>query len=211
MRYGTRGPFARAMLIILIVVLGVGLVGSAFIGSCSGPPPKTDPQAEKGPAAPEEESPDQRLRNVIAQLEGEAGKKPSDADVLKGLARAHMELAGFLGETGQRTESGKELEAALAAYSKALAVSPNDATLLAELALTFSHLGRAQDARDTADKAVSLDPGSAVAHFYRGLILAAQGDTHSATREWETVVKTAPGSELAARAGQLIQEVKTGK
>jgi tetratricopeptide (TPR) repeat protein len=62
-------------------------------------------------------------------------------------------------------------EAAAIAYELLLAVEPNDPAYIADRCAALLHLGRSDEAIETADRILTLDPDHALAHFARGVVL----------------------------------------
>lgn len=211
MLINNRRRFSRAFLIILTVLLAVGLVGSTFIGSCKGPETPPVPPTNQDGTDPVPQTQEEQLKNIIADLREEAAQKPDDINVLKGLARVHLQLASLYTQSAREAEAGQELEAAAANYNNALEIDPDNAELVAELALTLTYQGKNDEALEAANRAVNIDPENVLAHYYRGVVLQARGDRGGAVTEWQTVIDIAPESEVAAQAQRLIKENEENK
>lgn len=100
--------------------------------------------------------------------------------------RSALRLAPGLAEAqaanGLLLLDGGEAIAAERALRKAVAAAPNDATFLMWLGTSLTYQGRVSEAAAWHDKALALDPLSAVAHVYVGVDRALAGDAGAGSR-----------------------------
>ena len=79
----------------------------------------------------------------------------------------------------QRFEDDDDADGAIAAYRRAMALDPQAADIVAELANLYLRQNRSQDATTAAESALKIDPKNAQAHLVLGTLyatLASQGD-----------------------------------
>lgn len=100
----------------------------------------------------------------------------------------------------------KDLANAEAAYKKSMEVKPDDAASYVGLAGIYFNSGKAADAKPLVEKAVSLDPSNADAHYIYGMTLVSESPA-KAKAEFEEFVKLAPTAPNAAIANSLIAEL----
>lgn len=135
---------------------------------------------------------DARSRTFLAQALRTA--QPRD-----GALRDRWALAlGYVGDRRAATGNG---DGAVAAYRRALEISPRDPRLTLSLANAERDAARDQSALSVAlghyAEVVRLDPASALALVNQGIALAAAGDTLAAVASWERARVLEPGEPLA--------------
>jgi tetratricopeptide (TPR) repeat protein len=101
----------------------------------------------------------------------------------------------------------KDWANAEAAYKKSIEVKADDAAAYVGLAGIYFNTGKAPDAKPLVEKAVSIDPSNADAHYILGMTLVAESPAKAKT-EFEEFVKLAPNAPNAAIAKQLISELE---
>jgi tetratricopeptide (TPR) repeat protein len=93
------------------------------------------------------------------------------------------------------------------AYKKSMEVKPDDAASYVGLAGIYFNTGKAAEAKPLVEKAVSLDPSNADAHYIYGMTLVSESPAKAKT-EFEEFVKLAPTAPNAAIAKSLIAELE---
>ena len=101
----------------------------------------------------------------------------------------------------------KDFANAETAYKKSIEVKPDDAAAYVGLAGIYFNTGKAADAKPLVEKAVSLDPSNADAHYIYGMTLVSE-DAAKAKAQFEEFVKLAPTAPNAAIAKSLIAELE---
>lgn len=127
-----------------------------------------------------------------------AGRGPLAPEMLQGMLRAaRASLAeGRYGE-------------AIAAYRAVLARDPKNVDALTHLGLIVAIGGHADQALETFDRALALDPTYAPAHLYRGQVLyESKGDVAGAIAAWQRFVELVPPGEDRQRVERLIAEAR---
>ena len=100
----------------------------------------------------------------------------------------------------------KDYANAEAAYKKSMEVKPDDAAAYVGLAGIYFNTGKAADAKPLVEKAVTIDPSNADAHYIYGMTLVSENPA-KAKAEFEQFVKLAPTAPNAAIANSLIAEL----
>lgn len=101
----------------------------------------------------------------------------------------------------------KDMANAEGAYKKSIEVKPDDAAAYVGLAGIYFNSGKAADAKPLVEKAVSIDPSNADAHYIFGMTLVSE-DPAKAKTHFEEFVKLAPTAPNAAIAKSLITELE---
>jgi len=101
----------------------------------------------------------------------------------------------------------KDYAKAEEAYKKSMEVKPDDAAAYVGLAGILFNTGKSADAKPLVEKAVSLDPNNADAHYIYGMTLVAT-EAAKAKAEFEAYVRLAPNAPNAAIAKSLITELE---
>lgn len=101
----------------------------------------------------------------------------------------------------------KDMASAEAAYKKSIEVKADDAAAYVGLAGIYFNTGKAAEAKPLVEKAVTLDPSNADAHYIYGMTLVSDSPA-KAKAEFEEFVKLAPTAPNAAIAKSLITELE---
>lgn len=101
----------------------------------------------------------------------------------------------------------KDYAKAEEAYKKSMEVKPDDAAAYVGLAGILFNTGKSADAKPLVEKAVSIDPNNADAHYIYGMTLVAT-EAAKAKAEFEAYVRLAPNAPNAAIAKSLITELE---
>jgi len=103
---------------------------------------------------------------------------------------------------GRHLESSDDIEGAIAAYKRAMALDPDGADITAELAALYMRQSRLPEAIVTANQALKIAPANREAHKVLGLVYAAladngRGDARPTGKPDENVAKAIPHLEQA--------------
>jgi tetratricopeptide (TPR) repeat protein len=100
----------------------------------------------------------------------------------------------------------KRPDAAIAHYTKALALTPNDAEAHNNLGLALQALGRLEEAATHYEKALAIKPTLAVAHCNLGSVLRIRGYPEAAVAHYEQALVIAPDDEeVHCNLGNALQ------
>lgn len=177
---------------VLVAVAGYGWMGAP--GLLSGPPAV----AMAGAGGAEGEITPQQVEAMITQLSERMASRPDDLEGWTMLARAYNAV-------------GKPAEA-VAAFRKAVALSPKDAGLLADLADALgASQGRslAGEPAQLIAQALALDPTHPKALWLAGTEAFNRQDHAGAAQIWERILaRLTPDSPVAAQVRDSINEAR---
>ena len=126
-------------------------------------------------------------------------KTLATAGVRDGALRDRWALV--LGYVADRRAGKGETQSAIDAYQMALEITPDDPRLVLNLANAERDGARTEvemvHSLAGYERAVRLDPASALALVNQGIALAASGDTAGAVANWQRAMRVAPGEPLA--------------
>jgi cytochrome c-type biogenesis protein CcmH len=162
-------------LALLVAVVAVG--GYAWIGSPRMLPVAPDAPPGPGPA----------LDAQVATLQARAEQHPTDA-------------AGWMQAAQLQTEAG-HLDTAADDLRRTLALRPNDADLMAELADLVASVQRKLDGEPIAlvDRALAINPNQVKALALKGQYAMTQRDFRTMLEAWNHAIDVAPpGDPIAA-------------
>ncbi|MBI1847408.1 MAG: tetratricopeptide repeat protein [Candidatus Rokubacteria bacterium] len=189
-RTAWRHPLAIGAAAVALVVFGVG-IGAGIVRYTTPEPASDTPMPGSRPFAP-----------PVGVAGGPAARGgPITPEVLQGMlgaARASL----FEGRYGE----------AIAAYQAVLKRDPRNVDAMTHLGLIVAIGGHADQALETLDRALAIDPNYAPAFLYRGQVLfEAKKDAPGAIRSWEKFLALVPGGEDHDRVVRMIAEAKAGR
>ena len=106
------------------------------------------------------------------------------------LAQAHNNLGDIL-------LAEARYEEALAAYTKATSLSPRYAAALINMARTQRDMDRPDDAVETLEHALTIEPGNPEAHHVMGVLREQMGDREAAAQSFRAATEAAPEMTVA--------------
>jgi tetratricopeptide (TPR) repeat protein len=190
-RRGWRHPWALATAAVALLVFGIGL--GAGIVRYATPEPPSGAMSGSRPLASFEPGP----------APGAPGGAPRTVtpEMLRGMLQAARSSL-FEGRYGE----------AIAAYQAVLKRDPKNVDAMTHLGLIVAIGGHADNALETFDKALSLDPNYAPALLYRGQVLyESKGDAAGAIRSWEKFLAVAPAGQDRDRVAKMIADAKASR
>jgi tetratricopeptide (TPR) repeat protein len=127
---------------------------------------------------------------------------PAAASTSSGIAEAYDQFMVGLG-----LERADDVDGAVAAYKRAMALDPSAAEVPAELAGLYMRQNRINEAMNTAEQALKIAPGNSEAHRVLGTIYAAlaESDTKPAGDG-----SPSPAAESSTKAIQHLEEALRG-
>ena len=201
----------ETVILYVIIALVVGFVGGATVGilwmtkgtdrvgmvqktqtaqpgsPMSGPP-------VQGPTPPARDSVE--VASQIQTLKEIVKKDPKNLP-------AWVELGNLYFDTDQPKE-------AIEAYSRYLAVKPDNADVRTDMGIMYRKLGQFDKAIEEFRKAAQNDPKHANSRYNTGLVLLHdKGDMKGAIKAWEDYLKVDPNSERTQRIRAQIEKMKT--
>ena len=127
-------------------------------------------------------------------------------EVAPNLSKAYVNMGVLLDDQRKPDEAIVMLE-------RAATINPNDLLAHAHAAYMLLERGEHEAAWSHLSKALAIDSLNPQPHFYLAIFFWESGMYREALTEWETVVRLAPGSYLAAKAEEnitLLQQALTG-
>lgn len=190
-RRGWRHPVALGAGAVALVVFGIGL-GAGIVRY-------TEPDATAGMPAPGSRP----LAALPGGAPGPEGQQPRG-----GRTVTPEMLQGMLGAARASLFEGRYSEA-IAAYQAVLKRDPRNVDAMTHLGLIVAIGGHADDALQTFDRALAIDPRYAPALLYRGQVLyEAKSDVSGAIDAWQKFLAVTPPGEDRQRVERMIAEVK---
>jgi tetratricopeptide (TPR) repeat protein len=110
---------------------------------------------------------------------------------------------------GIALEDLKRFDEARRRYEQALSIDSTDVLARCHLGHYYHSRGDLQTAVEYYTRAIEIDPRSAQAHYNLGLAFADTRLFAEAMREWETVIKLSPKSELGRTAAENLRLIQT--
>lgn len=202
----------RGPLIIMVIVLAVGLVGSFAIWS--------SPSVNNNASGSGEVNPEEQIKNLqvsIDSMEKELAEKPKDFSVLKSLADVRSQQGGFYAQINDAEKSKEVFAKGLENYLAALDNAPAEineqgkADIMVSAAYCASNSEQDNTAGALYQQAIELVPEDFTARYNYVLFLAFYlQDINKAKEEitkYKAVLKD--GDERIAQADQLLSAIET--
>ncbi|MCF8414131.1 MAG: tetratricopeptide repeat protein [Melioribacteraceae bacterium] len=130
----------------------------------------------------------------ISDLEQRVAANPSDHTSI-------LELAHLLNDSGL-------YEKAIQRYKEYLATHPDNTDVLVDMGVCYFSLADYKNATTAMQKAISINPKHQIGHFNLGIVSFAQNKTAEAINWWEKAIALNPGTDIAAKAKELIDQNK---
>lgn len=164
-------------------ILPAPSLGGGLPGGAPGPIPA-------GPSLPNAE-----VQAGITRLEAAVLADPKNHD-------AWADLGNLYFDSHQPQKS-------VAAYAKALALKPNDPNVLTDQGVMYRDLGQFDKALANFQAANKLDPKHLQSLINIGVVYSSNLDKPAeAAKAWNRIIATAPNSEQAAQARQMLSQLK---
>jgi tetratricopeptide (TPR) repeat protein len=194
-----RRPVGVAVGAVALVTFGV-LLGAGVVRYMT-----LDPSAGAGMVGPASRSP------ATAPRGGMQGPTAGGSQAPGGRALTPQMLQGMLQAARTSLFEGRYDEA-IAAYQAVLKRDPENVDALTHFALVVGMGGHLDQALQTIDRALALDPNYPPALLYRGQILyEGKKDTAGALQVWEKLLGVLPPGEDRDRVTKMIAEARVGK
>lgn len=177
---------ANAAPILPAPSLGGGLPGGAT-GAMPGSMPGALPA---GPGLPSAE-----IQARIARIEAAVLTDPKNHDAWAALGNEYFD--------------SHQHQKAVTAYGRALALKPNDPNVLTDQGVMYRELGQFEKAIANFQQANKLDPNHLQSLINIGVVYSSNLDKPAeAAKAWNKIIATAPNSEQAAQARQMLSQLK---
>jgi tetratricopeptide (TPR) repeat protein len=194
----------ETVILYVILALVVGFVGGATVGilwmtkgtekMAMVQKPQMAPPGAPAPAAPPRDAIE--AASQIQTLKEIVKKDPKNLP-------AWVELGNLYFDTDQPKE-------AIEAYSRYLAVKPDNADVRTDMGIMYRKLGQFDRAVEEFRKAARSDPKHVNSRYNTGLVLLHdKGDIQGAIKAWEEYLKVDPNSEKAQRIRSQMEKMKS--
>lgn len=180
----------------VVLVAGIAMAAGFFMGVVFSAykAPKRLPAQSSMPAPPpaKERKPSAELAARIFELEKQTTQNSKNADFW-------IQLGNLYFDTGN-------VEKAIAAYRKSLAIQPDNANVWTDLGIMYRRSGKPAEAVKAFDKAVRINPGHETARFNKGIVLLHDlNDMAGAVKAWEGLVAVNPAAMTPG--GQPVADI----
>ncbi|WP_227767132.1 tetratricopeptide repeat protein [Zhaonella formicivorans] len=191
---------AKIPLIILVIVLSVGLVGSFMVWQA----PSADDFQATGASGGNSQL--QSLRANIRQYEQAVKTNPNNVNLLVALANNQYDLGVQYFDVQNYEEGAKFFKAAVKSYQKALEQQPQNINIRVDLATAAFYSAQYDLAEEHYKKAIEQDPKFLNARMNYGIFLYnVRNDKKGAIAQWQAALETKPDAATAERLKKLIE------
>ncbi|MDS1029563.1 tetratricopeptide repeat protein [Bacillota bacterium LX-D] len=198
---------AKIPLIILVVVLSFGLVGSYIFVQ---PLPKVnqETQTQDNTAVNTEEA-IKNLQANINEYEKQYKANPKNSDTIIALGNSQYNLASYYFTLEKYQDGEKFFKDAVATYQKAIKMQPKNVNVMVDLATAALYSKQYAIAEKYYQKAIALDPKFLKARMNYGIYLKiVRNDVKGAKEQWQAALKTNPNAEVANVFKELINNAE---
>ena len=136
----------------------------------------------------------EELKKQLAQAKGEKEKKQVEAKITD---EERLFEASQWFEKGYQHILNKEHDSAIEAYTKAIALDPNDALAYNNRGAAYANKGQYDRAIEDFNKAIALNPNLAQAYYNRGAAYADKGQYDRAIEDYNKAIALDPNDALA--------------
>lgn len=140
-----------------------------------------------------------------------ADAKAVDAQIATLTERVRQNPRDFasLVQLGNSYYDAKRWAEAVPWYEKALEVTPGNTDVRTDLGTAYLYSGNSDRAKAAWLKVLEQEPSKVQTHFNLGILYSGltPPDNDSAAKEWETVIRLAPGTDDAKTAEQNLQKI----
>jgi tetratricopeptide (TPR) repeat protein len=192
---GWRHPAAMAAGAVALLVFGIAL-GAGVVRHSAPDPSAGVPLVGSRPLAPPLSS---GGGESSASDTGGGSPRAISPEMLQGMLQA-ARASLFAGRYGE----------AIAAYQAVLKRDPKNVDAITHLGLIVALGGHVDQALETLDRALALDPNYPPALLYRGqVLLESKHDAAGAIESWERFVAVVPPGEERERVARLLEQARS--
>ncbi len=175
----------ETMMVVAFVALAVGFLGGVFYSSYRSAPPGSEPTTGQAQVSTGENT-------MLSELVKETTQHPENVE-------AWVQLGNLYFDADQ-------VDKAINAYNRALALSPENADVLTDLGVMYRRKGLPEEAIKSFDRAIKVNPLQEAAYFNKGVVyLHDLKDRDKAIGAWEDLIKVNPQAKV--RSGELVTEL----
>lgn len=194
----------RTLMIIGIVVLSFGLVGSYAIWSV----PRFN-SSQAGSSAPADSTADyEQMEKRIAEIEQSVAQKKDDPELLENLANAYYDLGFQMFTDGSDAKKAQEnLNSALLNYEAVLKITPDNIPVTLQAAYTSWINGNVEKAEGFYKKALGIDPKAVDTKIsYGQFLLYGKNDFEGAKKQWQEALSLNPDADTKTNLQGLMDQ-----
>ncbi len=194
----------QTLIVAVVLCLAIGFVGGTLYSSFKLAP--GNPAREQGKASVQKEEPHEH-----PDISMELSAKISE---IQQFLKDHPDDAEAWTKAGNLYYDSDQVQNAIDAYEKALAIEPGRTGVITDLGTMYRRNNEPQKAIEMFDKALALAPSFETARFNKGVVLLHDlNDLEGCIKEWEAIIEINPmamapnGDSVDA----LVQRMKTRK
>ncbi len=206
----------RALGIIIVIVLSIGLVGSYalfYLPNAKGEFP-TGGTGEDN-IAQQAEAIRRVMEEQIDLLEGEievAQKQlqanPEDVAMILRLGDSYYSLGGVYYMLGETEQVAEKIDTALDNYRQALVINPQEKGVYARIARAFFDKGDLEAAADNYRIALQSEAEDNTARLEYGYLQFVQEKYQEAIEQWQQILDFNPDEEMEMQVNNLIEQAQ---
>lgn len=181
----------------LIFFAASGAIGSAQTYGTGTPPPRTTDAHALRALAQAREVHERFMLGLDAERRGSWSAAAAEFERIIALKPPQPQLSTAYYDAGIAYANLERLDDAARAFGSAIAGDPEFLAAMANLISVDLARGNVSEARQTADRFVTLAPDSARALYSRGIVALRQGDTATARRDFGQLLQADPQYALA--------------
>jgi tetratricopeptide (TPR) repeat protein len=175
----------ETMMVVAFVALLVGFLGGVFYSAHKSVPVENVPFSGQAKVSNEDVS-------ITRELEKETTSHPENASAWVRLGNHYFDA--------------DQVDKAITAYKRSLALDPNNANVLTDLGVMYRRKGLSMEAIKSFDRAIAVNPRQEAAYFNKGVVfLHDLKDRDAAIKAWEDLVQVNPMAKV--QNGELVMEL----
>lgn len=206
----------RALGIVFVVVLSVGLIGSyAMFALPSEPIVPAGQEQEAADSQAQMEAMQKALEEQVSTLEADIEKlqkelasTPDDTTIALQLGDSHYMLGEAYYMIGEADKMAANFDEALALYQQVLEQNPQEKGIHVRLAGAALYTGDMELAETHYQEAVTVDPDDNYARLSYGYLLAMKGSFQEAIDQWQDILERNPDEQLAEQVNMMIEQAR---
>jgi len=178
--------------LVAFIALVVGFIGGVVFGVYKTGSDKPIQKSMISQPAEKDQGVSVESAAQIFELEKMTKEKPDDVAAWTSLGNLYFDVGNH--------------QKAITAYTRSLALNPNNADVMTDLGVMYRRSGQPKKAIESFDKASKIDPKHETALFNKGIVLMHDlNDLDGAIQAWEELVKRNPAA--TSPTGQPVKDL----